>query len=257
MKYKWIVYITINQCNGKFYIGVHKTINPDVFDGYIGGGVYSQSGAKRIQRNKRKEGKEIPFVNAVVKYGYENFKRTTLVVFDEEKSAFDLEELLVNKTLLRSKQCYNLAKGGKSGSCILIEKRIYQFSLDGNFMRSYKSIQLAADTVGVDQANIVACLNGRQHTCAGYYWNYEKKFDYKPYEHEKAVCQYTISGKFIAKWDSIKEASLAYHLSSGICRAIRTKNTSGGYQWRYFDGSYDDIEPWVDPRKKKKDGDIV
>lgn len=35
MELKYIVYITINLCNGKFYIGVHKT-NPEVFDNYIG-----------------------------------------------------------------------------------------------------------------------------------------------------------------------------------------------------------------------------
>jgi hypothetical protein len=35
----YIVYITINLCNGKFYIGVHRT-NPDIFDGYIGDGIY-------------------------------------------------------------------------------------------------------------------------------------------------------------------------------------------------------------------------
>ena len=42
MEIKYIVYITINLCNGKLYIGVHKT-NPDVFDGYIGNGIYRQS----------------------------------------------------------------------------------------------------------------------------------------------------------------------------------------------------------------------
>ncbi|MGN0966104.1 MAG: hypothetical protein ACI4OP_00710 [Candidatus Coprovivens sp.] len=38
----YIVYITINLCNGKFYIGVHRT-NPEVFDGYIGCGIYRES----------------------------------------------------------------------------------------------------------------------------------------------------------------------------------------------------------------------
>ena len=42
MKLKYIVYITINLCNGKFYIGVHET-NPDIFDGYIGNGIYRQN----------------------------------------------------------------------------------------------------------------------------------------------------------------------------------------------------------------------
>ena len=165
MEYKYIVYITINQCNGKFYIGVHKTINPDIFDNYIGCGVTSQSTAKYIQKREKYRN---PFVNAVVKYGYENFKRTTIKTFDIEQDAYNLEAILVNETLLKSKSCYNIALGGKiSFNCI--ERKIYQFDLNGNYLRSFKSIQLAADAVGVDQANIVACLNGRQRKSGGYY----------------------------------------------------------------------------------------
>lgn len=44
---KYIVYLTKNlksKINGtnKIYIGVHKTENPEIFDGYIGCGVYIQ-----------------------------------------------------------------------------------------------------------------------------------------------------------------------------------------------------------------------
>jgi len=39
MELKNIVYITVNLCNSKFYFGVHRT-NPEVFDGYIGSGIY-------------------------------------------------------------------------------------------------------------------------------------------------------------------------------------------------------------------------
>lgn len=198
MEYKWIVYITVNRCNGKFYIGVHKTINPDIFDNYIGGGIYSQAGAKYLQKKNKKRNAEVAFVNAVVKYGYKNFKRTTIKVFDNEKDAYYLESVLVNEKLIASKQCYNMALGGRmTFNCI--EKKVYKFALDGEFLRSYKSIQDAAADVGVDQANIVACLHGRQRQSGGFYWNYEKKFDFKPYQPQRAVCQYTLGGKFIAK----------------------------------------------------------
>lgn len=33
--YKFIVYMTINKKNQKFYIGVHKTNTPWIFDGYF------------------------------------------------------------------------------------------------------------------------------------------------------------------------------------------------------------------------------
>ena len=64
---KYIVYITINLCNGKFYIGVHRT-NPNTFDGYIGCGIYRASQAT----------KDYTLHKAVRKYGYENFKRTIM-----------------------------------------------------------------------------------------------------------------------------------------------------------------------------------
>ena len=78
MELKYIVYITINLCNGKFYIGVHKT-NPDVFDGYIGCGIYRQADANE----------PYPFHRAVKKYGYENFKRTTIKIFPIQKREKD------------------------------------------------------------------------------------------------------------------------------------------------------------------------
>lgn len=40
---KYIVYQTTSKINNKIYIGVHKTEDPDTFDGYLGNGVYIQT----------------------------------------------------------------------------------------------------------------------------------------------------------------------------------------------------------------------
>ena len=65
-----------------------------------------------------------------------------------------------------------------------------------------------------------------------------------PYERlNKPISQYTIEGKFIRHWDSIKEASEALcHLN--ISQSLMKKGrTAGGFQWRYKADSEDDIEP--------------
>ena len=76
---KYIVYQTVNKVNGKLYIGVHKTENPDVFDGYIGNG---------IKIGYQLKNPKTAYQYALKKYGYDNFIRTTLYIFNSAEEAF-------------------------------------------------------------------------------------------------------------------------------------------------------------------------
>jgi hypothetical protein len=89
---KYTVYKTVNLVNGKFYIGVHKTDNPN--DDYLGSG-------KFIKR-------------AVAKYGEQNFRKEILAVFEIQREAFDLEKKLVVEAKV-DPLCYNLKAGGEGG----------------------------------------------------------------------------------------------------------------------------------------------
>lgn len=102
-----IVYKTTNLINGKCYIGVHRTFFLE--DGYIGNGIKLQSDAIRI--NKRNN---ILFAKAVVKYGYENFKREILFSFNTYEEALAKEKELVNKDFIKSNNNYNVREGGFS-----------------------------------------------------------------------------------------------------------------------------------------------
>lgn len=228
MKLKYIVYITTNKCNGKFYIGVHKT-NPDVFDGYIGDGIYRQSNAC----------KKFAFHRAVRKYGYENFIRTTIQVFDTEQEAFELEKTLVNPILLKSKNCYNTALGGKSNSCDEYKKRVYQFTLNGEFITSYSSVLEAAKSI--DQSNIYVIKKAIRNNCLGttnssygFFWSYKKQFTYIKPEYWRKIAQYTLTGQFIQYYDNITQAEELLHINT-IKQAITKGYTAGGYQWRYYE----------------------
>ena len=75
---KYIVYETTNLVNNKIYIGVHKTLDPEVFDGYIGNGIY-------VTQPYTYKYSKTAFQCAVKKYGPNNFRRKTLAVFDTER----------------------------------------------------------------------------------------------------------------------------------------------------------------------------
>ena len=222
---KYIVYITINLCNGKFYIGVHRT-NPNTFDGYIGCGIYRASQAT----------KDYVLHKAVRKYGYENFKRTIIKIFPDNeegrKQAFELEAILVNETLLKSKSTYNTALGGRESTTENLMKTVYMFDLNGNYLRSFKSSREAAAYIQPDnQDNARAAIKnnclGTTSSSYGYFWSYTKEFTYKN-ECMKEVAQYTINGKFLRTFKSITEAEVALSLNN-IAQAIYKKGSAGGY----------------------------
>jgi len=95
----YIIYETTNLIDGKKYIGKHQTNNID--DSYLGSG--------------------IRLVNAIKKYGAENFKKNILHVFDNEFDMNQKEAELVNASLIENDQYYNIALGGYGGITVLYE----------------------------------------------------------------------------------------------------------------------------------------
>ena len=243
MELKYIFYITINSINGKFYFGVHRT-NPQVFDGYIGCGIARQSQATL----------DIAFHRAVKKYGYDNFKRTTIKVFDTEEEAYEFEKLIVTPTLLKSKQCYNTTIGGIGGGNEIQKKTVYQFDLNGNFIRSYKSAREAALTISPNNQDVIRnsiknCCLGTSYSSCGFFWSYYKEFikkeDYQNNinRRKNKIAQYTLSGKFLRYYDNITEARNATGLRN-LYSSIRGECSIGGFQWRYYTGDDSDIPPF-------------
>lgn len=86
------VYKTTNLVNGKYYIGVHETNDPD--DSYLGSG-------KRL------------FLS-IEKYGIKNFKKLVIFLFEQRDLAYAKERELLDECL-HDPLCYNLVKGGFGG----------------------------------------------------------------------------------------------------------------------------------------------
>ena len=157
---KYIVYLTENIQNNKIYVGVHKTENPDIFDGYYGNGINIKD------QSKLKHPKE-PFHYALKKYGFKNFRRNTIKVFDTLEEALELEKQIVDQDFINRKDTYNITLGG--GMPLIKQVIVYQFSLDGTLLNSYESIKSASKIINIDDFAIGYAIKNKT-TSGGYLW---------------------------------------------------------------------------------------
>ena len=54
-------------------------------------------------------------------------------------------------------------------------KRIYQYSLEGTFIKEWKSLSCASRELGINSSNISMCANGKRSNAGGFKWKYEKE----------------------------------------------------------------------------------
>ena len=127
------------------------------------------------------------------------------------------------------------------------EKTVYQFDLQGNLVKVWKSASEASKQFENPNSARVAInnnCNNKVNKAYGYYWSYKHIFNYKETK-GKAVAKYNDSGKLLAIYDSIKEAALENNIKtpSNISHAISGKQKRcGGFRWRYFYGNTSDIK---------------
>lgn len=203
--WKYIVYETTNLVNNKIYIGLHKTINPDIFDGYIGNGVL-------VSQPNTYEHARTAFQYAVKKYGPKNFKRKVLAVFDNIQDASDLEEELVNEKFLERSDVYNMVLGGLGGYFISNRIKVYQYDLNGNFIREYESYAEAGMKLNCSYTSI---SRGVRHKIKikNSFWSTDKveKLDLSNYNlglnHSIIIYVYDKNGKYLGGYKSITSAS--------------------------------------------------
>ena len=121
-------------------------------------------------------------------------------------------------------------------------KPVFQYRIDGTFLREFLSIDDAGRETGVRPDTISACCNKRcSKSAGGYQWSFEKleKLDpYNPYEkprEQRKVLQFTKSGELIGRYDSITDA----HKKTGVSRSSisptchNIQEYGKGFIWRF------------------------
>lgn len=127
------------------------------------------------------------------------------------------------KNKIRNAQCY----------------KVYQYSLDGNFIKAFDSSKSASEYLNCDSTGINKCCKGDFNSFVGYMWSYKKKRKLKPYIDTglKKVHQYDTYFKLLSKFNSIKSASLILGIKenqiSRICSA--KKGCAKGFYFGYSD----------------------
>ena len=152
----------------------------------------------------------------------------------------------------------------------------------------FYSLSEAARETGIDFTTISSVCRRESSTAGGYYWCFEDEFDddYVPRDikwrghiyteeerkaiskrysgennpmfgthrskgdnpHAKAVIQYSLDGKYLAKYDCAKTAASvigAEGIHSNICKCAKgIKKSAGGFIWRY-EGSDIPVNPYI------------
>lgn len=215
-QWKYIVYETTNLVNGKIYVGLHKTENPDIFDKYLGNGVISTQPYTYMYA-------KTAFQYAVKKYGPENFRRKTLAVFDTVEEASDLEEQIVNEKFLEREDVYNMVLGGLGGYFISNRVKVYQYDENGNYINEYESFADAALQLNCDYTLISYAVR-KKAKARGYFWNTDKveKLDLTNYNlglnHAIKVFFYSKDGKYLGGFKTQASCERKTGISSSSIR---------------------------------------
>ena len=120
-------------------------------------------------------------------------------------------------------------------------KTVAQYSLTGEFIRTFDSLTEAAQTANTTITNISRCVNGVFKQAGGYIW---RNFvcdcllsNELPVRQNRcrAVEQYDSKGALIKTYHSLKEAALALGVSpEAVCRAVKGKTKPcAGFVFRY------------------------
>ena len=221
--WKYIVYETTNLINNKIYIGLHKTKDPNKFDGYIGNGVY-------ITQPYTYEYAKTAFQYAVKKHGPSNFRRKTLAVFNTIEEASDLEEQIVNEKFLEREDVYNMVLGGFGGYFISNRIKVFQYDSNGTFIAEYESMADAALQFDCDYTLISYAV---RYKCKakGYFWNTDKvnNIDLSKYNlglnHAVVVHCYLKTGEYYKSYKTQAQASKDLNISPSSIKNSRLLGT--------------------------------
>ena len=122
------------------------------------------------------------------------------------------------------------------------EKKVFQYSLEGKFLKEWKSVTEASINLSILICDISYCALGNKHTAGNFQWRYEKfdeilEFNKKQnrISKSKVINQYDLEMNFIKEWKGSREPSEKLNVNRGAIRNCLSNiaKTAGGFIWKY------------------------
>ena len=140
--------------------------------------------------------------------------------------------------------CYR--KQNRGGSHVEA-KTIYQYTLDGKFIKKWDCISTASKELQINGSNISMCAKHIRPYAGGYRWEYDYNDELKPVvkikksrkgQNSKPVVQLDDDGNVIGEYISLNEAAEKLNIdASSISKCLHgVIKKAGGYRWKYKDG---------------------
>lgn len=245
MEKTWTVYMHTNKINNKVYVGITNQTTTSR---------WRLDGSGYLRKNKNCSYSQPKFAHAILKYGWDNFEHIVWAEGLTHDDACHAEKLLIAiwDTI---KNGYNMTKGGEGTygishygednpfygkhhneetKSLMSEfwkkyykeheswrcEIVYQFDMNGNFIREFKSLQEMERQTGIDHSVVARVCNGKLNYTHGYTWAYkknvadleqfkedflnrinEKKKNYSKH-FRKPVSLYDLDGNFIECFES-------------------------------------------------------
>jgi hypothetical protein len=133
---------------------------------------------------------------------------------------------------------YNMTENGKLNKSQSTQKKVIQYSIEGNIINEYVSIAEASKKTNIKISSISSCCLGKTKISHDYVWGFENnniQFPIYPQRKGKNILQYDLNNNLIREWENITIASNTLNLSiSNISSCLRSKTKqAGGFIWKY------------------------
>lgn len=214
---KYLVFITTNLKTSQVFVGIHPTENPDIFDGYLGSGVY-------VNQPSTFKYPKTPFQYAVKKYGADSFRRYTLFVCDSLEDAFSH---LFSPEFTRQSHVYNTIE-------LLSDQfpKLYQFDLNGKLVKTWDNAYFITDFYGYPVERFSWAV-GNKIQFLEYYWSYQPQIDIKEYTTQKGNFKvfylYNKDGKLLRECYCSEDLEYWGNITEDVTDNIKYQTPIGDY----------------------------